>query len=90
MKDLSKRFINIHSGLGPLATVEASKGVLVEQHNQQVGPFSYLEILMHTHIYIYPTYILTSSFILIDVSPKILIYPHIFMSPHPHLFSCIS
>ena len=36
MKDLSKRFINIHSGLGPLATVEASKGVLVEQHNQHV------------------------------------------------------
>ena len=36
MKDLSKRFINIHSGIGPLATVEASKGVLVEQHNQHV------------------------------------------------------
>ena len=39
MKDLSKRFINIHAGLSPLASVEASKGVLVDQSHQvqQVG-----------------------------------------------------
>ena len=34
MKDLSKRFINIHAGLSPLASVEASKGVLVDQSHQ--------------------------------------------------------
>ena len=52
MKDLSKRFINIHSGLGPLATVEASKGVLVEQHNQHVQQVDIL-ISSYPHILTY-------------------------------------
>ena len=47
MKDLSKRFINIHSGIGPLATVEASKGVLVDQ--QVRGISSYLNILISSY-----------------------------------------
>ena len=48
MKDLSKRFINIHSGIGPLATVEASKGVLVDQQVRDIS--SYLNILISSHI----------------------------------------
>ena len=71
MKDLSKRFINIHSGLGPLATVEASKGVLVEQHNQHVHQ---VDILLSYRPH---TYILIYSYIPIYPAPYIPIYPHI-------------
>ena len=60
MKDLSKRFINIHSGIGPLATVEASKGVLVDQ--QVRGISSYLNILISSHINILISQVASSGF----------------------------
>ena len=82
MKDLSKRFINIHSGIGPLATVEASKGVLVDQQVRGISSYPHILISSYPHISIssYP-HILISSYPHISISS----YPHILISSYPHI-----
>ena len=83
MKDLSKRFINIHSGIGPLATVEASKGVLVDQQVRGISSYPHIiNILISSHINI-----LISSHINILISSHLDILISSYPRWHPVVFS---